>query len=126
MASCAKVRTGDTFHFRKHSDDHLWVVISDPERNPHDPVVLVNLATYKQHLDKSCILQPGDHPYINHTTIISYRDARVFSRGQILADMQLRTPFRPNILRRIIQGAAKTDYLIEEYRLILVKQGLIV
>ena len=37
------MEAGDCFRFRER-DDHLWIVLSDPQQNP-DRVLVVNLTT---------------------------------------------------------------------------------
>ena len=43
-------------------DSHLWIVISDPSQ--HESCVIVNLTSWRSDKDQSCVLKPGDHPYI--------------------------------------------------------------
>ena len=60
------------------ADGHLWFVISAPEVFPEDPVVCVNVTSYDPtrrmavYNDASCILRPGDHPFVQHPSSICY------------------------------------------------------
>jgi hypothetical protein len=49
------------------SDDHHWMIISDPKADPAR-VVIVCFVTYQEYLDEACILEAGEHPFIKHKT----------------------------------------------------------
>ena len=36
--------------------------------------VCVNVTSKQTHSDKTVILKPGDHPFINHESVINYQD----------------------------------------------------
>jgi hypothetical protein len=58
------MKAGDTFQPADSTVDtfvHLWVIISDPEQDP-DQVLIVSLTAYHPKKDTACILVPGDHP----------------------------------------------------------------
>ena len=124
---------GDTFLPAK-VNDHLHVVISDPAANAEE-VVVVSLTSYvtfgeKCRKDGSCLLDRGDHPWIDHTTCVSYRDGRIVAESQLnalLADGQitLREPITNSVLTRILEGAEKTDELPNKCKVVLEQQGLI-
>lgn len=59
------------------SPEHLWIVVAitlDPE------AVIFNVTTRRADSDLTCILQPSDHPFIKHESVIAYR------RGQLITD----------------------------------------
>jgi len=64
---------GDSFRYTVKREPHLWAMISDPEKD--DSVLIVNLTTVRNHSDKTCVLGPGDHPFVRHATCINYADA---------------------------------------------------
>lgn len=70
------MKAGDTFKL-VNKDIHLWMVISDPEQDPHR-VLLVNFTTWTPRQDPACVLQEGDHPFIHHETCVNYADARIY------------------------------------------------
>jgi len=124
------MRAGDTFVFHDGSDNHLWVVISNPELDVTAFVVIVNLTTYKVGKDSACILNPEDHPFIKHETCVQYADARAVSNVILdrLADtvtIVLQGPVTPEVLDRIRRGAAESRFIPEGCRKVLVEQGLI-
>jgi hypothetical protein len=65
------VRTGDVFRFVGIADIHVWMIISDPARDP-SKVLIVNFTTWESHIDKACIVEAGEHPFIVHKTLINY------------------------------------------------------
>lgn len=127
------MRAGDTFKLLDTTiDDHLWVVISDPLLDVADPVVIVNLTTCREgRTNPTCILEPGDHPFVRHPTAVRYEAALDVSNpglegrandGSIVLQGQL----RPSVLDRIRRGATEPRSGIPEAcRQILLKQGLI-
>jgi hypothetical protein len=95
-----------------------------------DPVVIVRLTTYRQGRDCTCILQPTDHPFITHATVVDYGLALDISNAGLegfVGDGRafLREPVSPEVLGRIRQGAAESEFMIEGCKQILIKQGLI-
>lgn len=67
---------GDTFLITDGTDDHLWVIISDPALDP-DNVVAVMLVSWQQQYDQACILYSGDHPFVKHPTCVQFPAAMV-------------------------------------------------
>jgi len=125
------MRAGDTFRFADRAlEKHLWIVISDPVLDVADRVVIVRLTTYREGRECTCILQPGDHPFITHATVVDYGWALDISNAGLesfVGDGKafLQDPVRPEVLGRIRQGAAKSEFISEGCQEILIKQGLI-
>ena len=126
---------GDAFLLTtKGINDHPQVVISDPGQNSEE-LVVVSLTSYntisnESRKDGSCILQPGDHPWIKHTTCVSYRDGRIVSEGRLDAmlaarQIELLEPVTDPILTRIIEGAENTEELPNKCKALLEDQRLI-
>ncbi len=125
-----EIRGGDTFLPHDVNLEHLLVVISDPESNPDDDIVWVNITTYRQDKDCACILEKGDHPYIRHRSVVRYEDSEPIPRGIFeslvgLGHLNPREPATPALLDRLRKGAERTRRLPEASRTILVGQGLI-
>jgi hypothetical protein len=57
--------------------DHLFVITTDA--CPAGKHLLVNLTSVKQdrHNDLTCILEPGEHPFITQQSYILYRGAQI-------------------------------------------------
>jgi hypothetical protein len=122
---------GDTFTLHdRNVDEHLWVVISDPLSDPSDPVVIVNLTSRTADKDPTCIVNPGEHPFVTHPTVVNYRDAKAVSNTDLehllgLNHLHSHEPLSPVVLSRIREGAARSKFIREGCRKILAKQGLI-
>jgi len=125
------MRAGDTFRFADRAlEKHLWIVISDPMLDVADPVVVVRLTTYREGRDCTCVLQPGDHPFITHATVVDYEWALDIPNAGLegfVGDGRafLREPVGSEVLGRIRQGAAESEFMPEGCKEILVRQGLI-
>jgi hypothetical protein len=61
---------------------HLWVVISDPQADP-DQVVIVSLTTWHARKDQSCIIERGEHPWATHRACVFYAKAMIVTEQQI-------------------------------------------
>lgn len=124
------MKLGDTF-LRTDSDKHLWIVLSDPDIDS-GTVLLVNMTTWNITRESACILQRGDHPWVRHKTCINYDDYDTVVTT--LADLQNarnagairpQKPLSKAVLKRVLEGAAKSERLSLEKAEILESQGLI-
>ncbi len=105
---------GDTFlNVNPESPRHLWVVIT---RSTVDGKIgIVNLTTRKPSSDDSCIINPVEHSFIEHETIIEYRkgsmiEDRTLERARMNGYVQMRTPVSPILLKRIQEGALASRF----------------
>ncbi len=122
---------GDAF-LRTDSDRHLWVVLSDPSKDPNN-ILLVNLTSWKPEKERACVLNVGDHPWITHETCVNYNDfdAIVTTLPKLHAAkdagaLKMQEPLSEKVLQLILQGAAESVRLSLEKAEILASQGLIV
>ena len=119
---------GDTFiTISKSIRDHLWIVISDPSVDS-EKVLIVNLTTWKEEKDQSCILEEGEHPFISHKSVISYADAQDTSIENLTAvqdsnQIVLRKPVDDAILTRIRDGLWRSPHSKQGHKAILNEQG---
>jgi hypothetical protein len=82
------------------------VAITSPDANGQQ--VIVNITSNGD--DPSCVLQADDHPFLKYNSVVSYKDAvttnEVALNGATTGGaLQGRAPFRPEVLRRIQDGA---------------------
>lgn len=60
---------------------HLFILLTDPVTTAtgSKEVLLVGVSSVKQgqYHDPSCLLYPGDHPFLNRESFINYRGARI-------------------------------------------------
>lgn len=91
---------------------HLWVVIAIG--NPSGKIAIVNCTTWEPSCqDESCVIQPGEHPFVKHKTVVNYRDAKIVTTAQL---NQVRSLVQPHananseLLERICQGARESRF----------------
>ena len=117
---------GNTFKYGHGS--HLWVVVSDPVADA-DHVVVINMTTDRG-IDPSCILNAGDHPFVGHQTCMRYDMARTVQNSELerfasSGTITLHEPVSEELLDRIRQGAAMSNYIPLGCKQMLIDQGLI-
>lgn len=110
-------------------DIHLWVIISDPQMDPRN-VLIVNLTSLDPRKEQACVLKVGDHPWIRHDTCINYGDSQVTTLDKLLAAqnasaLNIQRPVSPDILRRIREGAMNSTKMPLDNADILIRQGLV-
>lgn len=111
------MRKGDAFLIidpPSTGTNHLRIIVTDPD--PVGEVLVVGVTTWKPDSDESCILNPGDHPFIRHLSRIAYERAHMCSVAVIetaIRNKSARTyeAVSPDVLRRIRDGALATDAL---------------
>lgn len=70
---------GTTFvNLNAASYPHLWVVVTNP--TPADSVVIFNLSTNGPGCDQTCLIFPGDHPWVRHESYVCYLRGREMGR----------------------------------------------
>lgn len=103
---------------------HLHVVMNDPAMNPitgEESVVVVNFCTYhpdRGH-DATCLLNSGDHGFIQRETYVDYPRAavkRVARLEEALAnpDVEIHLHHEPvteNVYDRILRGFSESDHV---------------
>ena len=106
---------GDTFLLPKSADavEHLWIVLTDPDPQSNQ-AVCVNVTTRQSHSETTVVLQPGDHPFIRHESVVHYADADFLNMEMIDRVLSTTTKQRfvcqpharcsPELLKRIQNG----------------------
>jgi hypothetical protein len=110
-------------------DIHLWIVVSDPGADSEN-VLICNITTWTATKDQSCILQPGDHPFITHKSCINYGDSRVTTLQKLIdardgGALTLQDPLDPAILKRIREKSLDSNRMSLDHADILINQGLV-
>lgn len=78
-------------------------------------VGIVNLTTRNPPCDDSCVITEGEHPFVEHESIIHYRQGQLVE-DQVLEDakqhgyIEMRQPFSRGLLRRVQEGALASRY----------------
>jgi hypothetical protein len=75
---------GDTFLLSSPRNDaeHLWIVLTEPDE--HGLSLCVNVTSARDGCDCTVELNPGDHPFIKHRSVIAYFD----TRAMLLSDVE--------------------------------------
>jgi hypothetical protein len=76
-----------------HARKHLFIILTDPVINPENQqpsVLLTSLSTLDLSLphDPTCILQPGDHPFITRDSYVSYRSSQIREEAKLINGVQ--------------------------------------
>lgn len=87
---------------------HLWIVLFAPDSVTHETVI-VNLTTQRTHSDTTVVLQPNEHAFVQHPTVVFYADARIVDAKHLVALMEAgafpaHQDCSPAILLKIQQG----------------------
>ena len=104
------MNAGETFHSQSPSSTrpHLYIVITDPD--PIGNLVIVNVTSQGQSKDQSCVLNPGDHPFITRESVINYAEAIITNENTIQNGarggvVQFDAAVTPKVLSKIQAGA---------------------
>jgi hypothetical protein len=62
---------------------HLWIVVAEISGSP-EKIIVVSLTTHKPGSDTTVMFKLGDHDFIEHDTVVSYADARVFEKADFI------------------------------------------
>lgn len=112
---------------------HLWVVISDPTLNNNE-VVIVNVTTWRDRAiflnDASCILEAGEHPFIDKKSYVYYGEAKLTSESSIRKALvggvlTVADDCTSELLGKILLGAAQSPHTPIKIIGVLREQGLI-
>jgi hypothetical protein len=124
------VKAGETFALKdKAVDSHLWVIISDPEAD-EGQVLFVSMTSYDITKEKVCLLDIGDHPFIQHKTCIAYEFAKVAPLKALVAlrdqgHLVMSQPVSGELLERIRQGVSLSRRINIEHVQLMINQGLL-
>ena len=124
------MKAGDTFTISDRGvDTHLWVLISDPDRDA-ERVVLVSMTTYEDYKEDVCLLDVGDHPRVSHKTCIAYNEARMTTLEKLRVSQDgghliVQAPVWKGVLTRIRDGVSKSTKIKPKFIDILLEQEVI-
>ncbi len=123
------MRAGDVFRFPEIAEKHVWMIISDPARDPAK-VLMVNFTSHAPHLDQACLVNPGEHPFITTQTLINYARAKLVANAAADAlkasgRLDVLAPLSVELLQKIRTGAMQSITLPLEFADILVAQELV-
>jgi len=119
------VAAGRTFLLsggRFGANQHLWIILTDPDRKARQ-VVAAMIVTSRQHTDKTVTLKRGEHPFIEHDSNVDFGGAvlvRVESFYQAMHDGQchIHQDVSAAVLETVRRGlltSQETVHFISEY-----------
>ena len=106
---------GDTFLYQyPGSKYHLFIVVT--RRMNDSSFVCTMVSSWKNDSrldDPACVLEPGDHPFIQHKSYVAYKETVIFYPDQLYrlfaSGMCLpRDPVSPSLLDRIRANAFRS------------------
>lgn len=94
---------------------HFFVILT--KQNNHGELLIVSLSSIKpgNFHDKTCLLYPGDHPFIRHDSYVNYRHARIEAERRLRLGIRdgkfiPHDPFGDEIFFRICQGIMESRF----------------
>jgi hypothetical protein len=109
------MNAGDAFLAGTDEDEklHLRIVVTPP--TPDGEVAVVSLTTRRRHSETLIVLQPRDHPFIRHESVIAFSYSEVTSVARIeraisAGDARRREPVSSDLLRRIQEALLDSDF----------------
>ncbi|MCK4999317.1 MAG: hypothetical protein KAS23_07275 [Anaerohalosphaera sp.] len=128
---------GDTFFFSQSGQqqypdikNHLFFIVSYAEKYT-DRVVIINITTQYGNIgeDYSCLVESCDHPWLNRTSYVSYKDAKIISLEYLL-DLHGKgliaksEPASNDLWERLLDGAFKSRHTPNDVLDVLREQEL--
>ncbi len=93
---------------------HLYIVLCDPKGDKYE-LILVNVTSLRDNSDTTTILNPGDHSFIKHESVVNYYNAGILAHSN--AEVAFRNGDRvgierlkPAVLQRVQQGLLDSPY----------------
>lgn len=107
--------------------DHLYIVLNDPRpfenRGNNLWVVLVNLSSVREGVphDATCVLEPGEHPFVSRRSFVFYRNARIEQESHVLQLTQNglfkpHDPMSAGVLQKIKAGLYESPHTKREFK----------
>jgi hypothetical protein len=94
--------------------EHPWALITAPDPQSGE-AVMVNLTTQRPHSDTTTVLQPGEHPFADHPTVVFYADARMVNVSRLEGGLRQgffrqHAALSPQVLQRIQSGLLASPF----------------
>jgi hypothetical protein len=119
------VKQGDTFlgGGEVHGAHHLWLILNEPLAH-HNEALIVNVSTLRLDAETTCIISPGEHPFLKHDSYVRYASARRAKVADLAAALRkgLLQPHQPAsaaLLAKVRAGAQASPHLAVELRALL-------
>ena len=84
-------KVGDTFLLPKPRQvEHLWIVLEGEDEEGQ--ILCVNITTKREDSDSTVILQPGEHGFVKHESVVHFEDARWMPMEHVCALVDRASP----------------------------------
>mgnify|MGYP003722258593 CR=1 FL=1 len=94
--------------------NHLFIICNDPIYDAglrKNSVLAVNISSIKEDLphDTTCIISPGDHPYVAHRSYVVYSKAEILcstklEQSIVLGEIETREDVDDQLFNRVLSG----------------------
>jgi mRNA-degrading endonuclease toxin of MazEF toxin-antitoxin module len=108
------LKCGDTFLIEDEDgpECHLWIVVTPPSEGE---VVIVSVTTKRKKSETLVVLKKGDHPFIEHDSVIAYHYSKVVTVESIEAAIKNGTAKQhaavsPELLKKAKAGLLESDF----------------
>lgn len=91
---------------------HLWIVITPPSEGE---VIIVSVTTKRQKSETLVILRRGEHPFIEHDSVIAYKYSKAVTVESIETAIRNGTAKKharasPSLLKKAQDGLLESDF----------------
>jgi hypothetical protein len=122
------MKLGDAFTMAippRFQISHLFFVVSDPQK--HDAgFVVVNITTNHIRAGEECVLDVGDHAWIQKKSFLSFRDAMLIDakkaasiQGLVGTLVTMHPPLTEKVLNKILDSARTSRSMPETFKAFL-------
>jgi hypothetical protein len=102
----------------EHDSDrnHLFILLTDGAGEPCQSALVSISSVYQgKFCDKTCLLHPGDHPFVRRPSFVHYREAILLEieklvRGVNDGKLIPRDPLGTDVFARVCQGVMESRY----------------
>lgn len=109
------------------SGHHLFILVLGPSVFPdygaNTQVIHVGITTVYDGTpyDDACVLEAGEHPFIQHRSYVAYRHARLDTAAHVATMVESgawipREALSPALLEKILAGARNSRQMSREYK----------
>ncbi len=124
-----KAEAGDAFFCQAGPKEHLFVVLFDPNTYPSEGfgkrlcIVSVNFTsvTAEKRIDSACIIEAGEHPFIQHQSYVFYEKIQIIDHEHVCTCVRTGV-YRPaqkvsvELLERIVTGIQASSFTPRKFK----------
>ena len=111
----AKVGTTLLIPSGPEEKSHLYFVLTDKCVEENHLLVSISTVPQRGFYDPTCVLEPGDHPFVLHQSFVFYRSPQVYSASKIarfvkLKYFQVKEDASPELIQKICAGIPASNF----------------